>query len=250
MVKDIDPERFVQMIESRGLRILIDRYNHVVVLGRLGELICMMFVSFHAFAAWLPDGTVFGDRRLIGGEPTPGRWRADRGRAQTGGGRGWGSVMTIQVPFQLRRRSRTEPAEALLIPSRDPRVLVAFCSRLGLDPRGRVFDIAGGFLLELERPAIDPMPGAVRLRSVATALYLPVDAELIPSLLDDEASGLVRDWGVVFSPCGGPLLFDRHAPIDMNEILKAQPRTAPELEFASRSPSDRGSPCGDRIRAT
>jgi hypothetical protein len=84
-----DPERFVQMIESRGLRILIDRYNHVVVLGRGGELICMMFVSFHEFAAWLPDGTVFGDRRLIGGEPTPGggqRIAAALKRAEEGGG--------------------------------------------------------------------------------------------------------------------------------------------------------------------
>jgi hypothetical protein len=84
-----DPERFVQMIESRGLRILIDRYNHVVVLGRGGELICVMFVSFHEFAAWLPDGTVFGDRRLIGGEPTPGggqRIAAALKRAEQGGG--------------------------------------------------------------------------------------------------------------------------------------------------------------------
>jgi hypothetical protein len=84
-----DPERFVQMIESRGLRILIDRYNHVVVLGRGGELICTMFVSFHEFAAWLPDGTVFGDRRLIGGEPTPGggqRIAAALKRAEEGSG--------------------------------------------------------------------------------------------------------------------------------------------------------------------
>ena len=57
----------MQMIESRGLRILIDRYNHLVVLGRGGELVCMMFVSGREFAAWLPDGTVLGpspaDRR-------------------------------------------------------------------------------------------------------------------------------------------------------------------------------------------
>ena len=132
--------------------------------------------------------------------------------------------MTIHVPFHLHRRSRAEPAEALLIPSRDPRVLVAFCATLGLDPRGRVFDIAGGFLLELERPSTDPMPGAVRLRSVAKALFVPVDSELLPSLLSDEASGLVRDWGLVFSPDGGALLFDRHAPLDMNEIVKGEPR--------------------------
>ena len=66
-----DPDRFVQTIETRAMRILIDRYNHVVILGRGGDLVCMMFVSCHEFAAWLPDGTMFGPRRLIGGEPTP-----------------------------------------------------------------------------------------------------------------------------------------------------------------------------------
>ena len=84
-----DPDRFVQMIESRGLRILIDRYNHLVVLGRGGELVCMMFVSCREFAAWLPDGTMFGPRRLIGGEPTPGaseRIAAALKRAEQGGG--------------------------------------------------------------------------------------------------------------------------------------------------------------------
>jgi tetratricopeptide (TPR) repeat protein len=132
--------------------------------------------------------------------------------------------MTIQVPFHLRHRSITEPAVALLLPSRGPRVLLECCSRLGLDPYGRTFDVAGGFLLELERPAAGPMPGAIRLRAVARALYVPVDAELFPSLLDDEASGLVRDWGLVFQPAGPALLFDRHAPVDLSELLAVQPR--------------------------
>ena len=84
-----DPERFVQVIESRGMRILIDRYNYLVVLGRRGEPVCMMFVSFREFAAWLPDGTVFGDRRLIGGETTSSageRIAAALKRAEEGGG--------------------------------------------------------------------------------------------------------------------------------------------------------------------
>ncbi len=85
-----DPERFVQMIEHGGLRILIDRYNHLVVLGRGGALVCMMFVSRREFAAWLPDGTMFGPRRLIGGEPTPGaseRIAAALKWAEQGGGK-------------------------------------------------------------------------------------------------------------------------------------------------------------------
>jgi hypothetical protein len=84
-----DPERFMQIIEHGGLRVLIDRYNYLVVLGRGGELVCMMFVSRHEFAAWLPDWTMLGPRRLLGGEPTPGaseRIAAALLRAEQGGG--------------------------------------------------------------------------------------------------------------------------------------------------------------------
>ena len=64
-----DPNRFVQFIAHEGARILIDRYNHIVVTGRGGELVCVFFVSRNEVAAWLPDGTLWGARRLIGGEP-------------------------------------------------------------------------------------------------------------------------------------------------------------------------------------
>ena len=82
--------------------------------------------------------------------------------------------------------------------------------------------MAGGFLLELPGPSTDPAPGAVRLRARFQSLYLPVDADLVPGLLDDEASGLVRDWGLVFLPLGRTLLFDRHAPIELSELVDAQ----------------------------
>ena len=84
-----DSERFVQIIEHGGLRILIDRYNHLVILGGGGELVCVMFVSRDEFAGWLPDGTMFGPRRLIGGEPTrraSERIAAALLRAERGGG--------------------------------------------------------------------------------------------------------------------------------------------------------------------
>ena len=57
------------------------------------------------------------------------------------------------------------------------------------------------------------MPGATRLRELATDLFIPVDAELVPSLLDDEAAGLVRDGGLVLLPGGPVLRFDREAPV-------------------------------------
>jgi hypothetical protein len=68
---DYDPHRFAQYLESGGLRVLIDRYNQLAVLDRDGELVCMLYVSRDEAAAWLPDGTTWGSRRLIGGEPTP-----------------------------------------------------------------------------------------------------------------------------------------------------------------------------------
>ena len=156
--------------------------------------------------------------------------------------------MTIQVPFHVRRRLVTEPAVALLVPSPEPRGSWN-SARLGLDPSGRTFDVAGGFLLELERPATGPMPGAVRLRAVTRALYVPVDAELIPSLLPDEASGLVRDWGLVFRPNAGPLLFDRHVPVDLDELLAVRHRLRRGLVLVSPTPAPGRPARGDRLRS-
>ena len=132
--------------------------------------------------------------------------------------------MTIQVPFRLRRRALAEPAVALFIPTRDPAPMLAICARRGLDPTGRVFDVAGGFVLQLEPATTEPEPGAIRLRERTAAFYLPADADLVPALLDDEANGLVRDWGLVFLPDGRVLLFDRHAPVDLADLLDAAPR--------------------------
>src|SRR5262249_54152398 len=65
-----DPVRFIQFIEHGRLRILIDRYNHLAVLGRDDRLVAMFYLSGEEFAAWLPDGTRLGSSRLIGGEPS------------------------------------------------------------------------------------------------------------------------------------------------------------------------------------
>jgi tetratricopeptide (TPR) repeat protein len=132
--------------------------------------------------------------------------------------------VTIQVPFRLRRREQAEPAVALLIPTRAPALLLEICARRGLDPTGRVYDVAGGFVLRLATPTTGPEPDAIRLRARTAAFYLPADADLVPALLDDEAEGLVRDWGLVFVPDGRALLFDRHAPVDFAQLLQAEPR--------------------------
>jgi hypothetical protein len=139
--------------------------------------------------------------------------------------------MTIQVAYQLRRRAWAEPAAALFVPSRDPRELLGICASLQVDPFERVFDVEGGLLLKLAVPVAVPVPGAVRLRALAEALYVPADATLVPALLDDEAAGLVRDWGLVFLPGGRVLLFDRHAPIELGGLLTA--RALERLKWSS-----------------
>jgi hypothetical protein len=85
-----DPDRFVQVVEGNGLRILIDRYNHLAIMDRVGALVCVFYVSGTEMAAWLPDGTMWGPRRLIGGEPAAGateRIAAAIARADVGEGR-------------------------------------------------------------------------------------------------------------------------------------------------------------------
>jgi hypothetical protein len=69
---DHDHERFVQVVEGHGLRIMIDRYNHLVVMAKDGPVVCIFFVNGNEVAAWLPDGIMWGSRRLIGGEPAKG----------------------------------------------------------------------------------------------------------------------------------------------------------------------------------
>jgi tetratricopeptide (TPR) repeat protein len=132
--------------------------------------------------------------------------------------------MTVQVAFEVRNGPALAPAAALFLPTRDASALLAICTRLGLDPWGRVHDVTGGFLLELEQPLTEPVPGATPLRALAPDFYLPVDAALVPALLDDEAAGLVRDGGLIFLPGGRILRLHRRAPMDLGRLLIARPR--------------------------
>ncbi len=131
--------------------------------------------------------------------------------------------MTVSIAFHLRRRTTSEPAVALLVPSRDPATVLAHCARLAVDPTNRLFDIAGGFLLMLEQPmaGMSTSSGAARLRMLAPGFYIPVDADLIPALLDDEASGWCVAAGLVFAPDGRVLLFDREHPVPLSDLLAA-----------------------------
>ncbi len=128
----------------------------------------------------------------------------------------------MRVDFHLRRRPEGEPAVAAWLPGRDADALLAACAGLGLDPTGRVFDVAGGFLLKFAAPTRRPIPGAVRLHALAEDLLIPADAELVPALLDDESSGLVRDRGLVFLPGGKVLGYDPRSPLGLPTLLVAR----------------------------
>jgi hypothetical protein len=66
-----DGRRFVQVVQHGGLRVLIDRYNHLAALGPDGALLCVFYINGEEVAGWMPDRTRWGSRRLIGGGPHP-----------------------------------------------------------------------------------------------------------------------------------------------------------------------------------
>src|SRR5207248_6360372 len=62
------------------------------------------------------------------------------------------------------------------------------------------------------------LPGAVRLRRLAADLFIPIDADLSPALLPDEAAALTRDRGLVVLP-GEVLAFDPANPLTVDRWL-------------------------------
>ena len=98
----------------------------------------------------------------------------------------------MKVALHLRRRPSPEPASAVLLETDRVEALLDLASKLlGLDRSPTIHRVAGGFLLKLGEGSslrwADPAP------SLAENLYLPVDADLVPALLDDEARGVTRD---------------------------------------------------------
>jgi tetratricopeptide (TPR) repeat protein len=130
----------------------------------------------------------------------------------------------LKIPLHLHRCPANHPAVALLLEGADSSILLHTCARLGLDPAGRVFAVEGGLVLRLDRPLRAAFPGAVRLRAVAGNMLVPVDAEPVPALLQDEAAGLTRDRGIVLLPDGRVLGFDARAPLDPGTLLTARAR--------------------------
>jgi tetratricopeptide (TPR) repeat protein len=141
----------------------------------------------------------------------------------------------MQVPFRLRKNVQSTAATGLLLPRADTADLLALLAALGADPLPPVFAVAAGFLVKLAAPAERAAAGVVRLRSLAADLFLPVDAELLPALLDDEAAALVRERGLVFLPGGRVFGYEPRRPLalasflQMPQVRRRAWQTLPEL---------------------
>ncbi|MGE3804128.1 MAG: hypothetical protein AB7K24_05580 [Gemmataceae bacterium] len=126
----------------------------------------------------------------------------------------------MKVECHLRRRNETAPASALLVRA-GPDQLLALCGQLPLTRFPDVHRVAGGFLIKLPVALDRTFPGALCLRLLAENLFVPVNAELVPPLLPDEASGLTRERGLIFMP-GRLLAFDPRERVSLAALVTAR----------------------------
>jgi tetratricopeptide (TPR) repeat protein len=100
------------------------------------------------------------------------------------------------------------------------RGLLAVCGRGAADALPPVFPVAGGFVVLGEKAPTPLPPRAVRLRRLSENCYLPVDADLVPELLPEEAIDLTRRRGLVFLPDGRCLAFRPDEPLPAEALLR------------------------------
>ncbi|WP_169981311.1 tetratricopeptide repeat protein [Tautonia rosea] len=170
---------------------------------------------------------------------------------------------TLILPIRLKRQPESLPAEAVVLRSGIDMTAAALTLLAALEAdrpgSARVFRLHEGLLVTAGSFAEFRVivPGAIRLRKQGRALYLPVDAELFPSLLDDEIQGMTRDVGLVLLPGGLVLEFDPSRPLGMADLLTVDrgeprgwealpegPRQADRLVEVTFEPIDEGGRSG------
>jgi tetratricopeptide (TPR) repeat protein len=129
----------------------------------------------------------------------------------------------VRVDFHLRRRPHNAPASALLLLSHNAADLARLWARIGGDPLPPAYLVADGVLVRLPVPCTEAFGGALRLRALADNLFLPVDADLVPTLLPEEAADLARQRGLIFLPGGRILEFDPARPLPLAAALRTAP---------------------------
>jgi tetratricopeptide (TPR) repeat protein len=106
-----------------------------------------------------------------------------------------------------------------LLPGHRGEDVLRLCAALAVDPLPPVYRVTDGFLIKLPRPLDTPPAGVIRLRALSGNLLLPVDAELVPPLLEDEAAALVRRRGMIFLPGGRVLEYQPDEPLPITSLL-------------------------------
>lgn len=149
----------------------------------------------------------------------------------------------MNVPFHLRRREETSPAVALFLGSRRISDLVKACTQVGGARLPVLYAVADGFVLKLHEQTIAAFPGLVRLRGLSENLLLPVDADLVPGLLAEEATALVRDRGLVFLPGDLVLAFTPDRPLSLASLVAVT-----EVRRENWRPLPEPPPLPDRIQ--
>ncbi len=149
----------------------------------------------------------------------------------------------MKVPFQLRQTLTRELASALLVPSVSAADVLEVCTHLAAEPMPRIFPVAGGFLLALERPVAEWVPRTIRLRRLSGNLFIPTGAELVPSLLEDEQDALGRANGLVFLPGGKVLGFFPDRPLTLSTLV-----SGPRFERCAWESLPSAPPLADRLQ--
>jgi len=127
--------------------------------------------------------------------------------------------MPVRVPFHLLRHDRPEACAGLLLFSANIDELLRVCGHLGADPLPPIFPVEGGFLILRDEPPFVPAAHMLRLRRLAENGYLPLDADLTPELLPDEAAVLTRQRGLVFLPPDRCLAFDPRFTLEAGALI-------------------------------
>jgi len=161
----------------------------------------------------------------------------------------------MKTPWALRKTEAIEPATALLLFTETAVDVLNLCGQCSHHaPRDEnhhaerddytlsIFPVAGGFLLLLSQPTTHVFPGVIRLRQLATNLFLPVDAVLWPTLFPDEAAGLVKQRGLIFLPGGRILAFAPERPLPLASLLHV-----PRLPRSDWRPLPAIAPLADRL---
>jgi|GEM_PF-4952894 len=133
----------------------------------------------------------------------------------------------MKLPPRVIRADSSCPVDALLLRKTDVGALLALCARLTLDPTQRVFPIDRGYLIKLPTPLARTPLGTIGLRSVSDNVLIPQNSELIPSLYPEEAEGLARGEGLIFTPWGQILEFEPREPLDLSRLIVATRRECP-----------------------